>query len=163
LRIQSSGGEDLYRLNMAFELGVDFGCKLFTEGGVAKLKTFLILEKERYRYQRVLSDLSGSDIRNHNNEPEDLVREVRNWFVEEISSRHPPSGTKIWEDFNEFMADFYEKREEQGYRAKDLEIMPTREYIEFTKEWLEECVYSRDLLAGHWSHFPPVTASTAAS
>ena len=137
-RIQSLEKDELYRLNMAFELGVDFGCKLFAEGEAAKSKKFLILEKERFRYQKALSDLSGSDIRNHNNEPEDLVREVRNWFVEEITSRRLPSGTRIWEDFNEFMAHFYEKREEQGYRAKDLEIMPTREYIEFIKEWLEE-------------------------
>ncbi len=137
-RIRSLEKDEFYRLNMAFELGIDFGCKLFTEGEATNSKKFLILEKERFRYQKALSDLSASDIRNHNNEPEDIVHEVRNWFVEEITSHRPPSGTKIWEDFNEFMADFYERREEQGYKARDLEIMPTREYTGFIKEWLEE-------------------------
>jgi hypothetical protein len=133
-RIESSNKEELYRLNMAFELGVDFGCRFFAEGE-PKSKKFLILEKERYRYQKALSDLSGSDIKNHNNEPEDLVREVRNWFVE-ITSLRPTGGTRIWEDFNEFMADFRQKREKQGYSGKDLETMPTQEYVDLIKEWL---------------------------
>jgi hypothetical protein len=119
---------------MAFELGIDFGYRLFAEGE-AKSKKFLILEKERYRYQKALSDIAGSDIKNHNDEPEDLVREVRNWFVE-ITSLRPTSGTKIWEDFNELMADFRQKREKQGYRGKDLETMPTQEYVDFIKQWL---------------------------
>lgn len=133
-RIESSDKEELYRLNMAFELGVDFGCRAFAEGDT-KTKKFLILEKERYRYQKALSDLSGSDIKNHNDEPENLVREVRNWFREMISQKSP-SGTMIWEQFNEFMADFYKKREQQGYKGKDLQLMPTREYIDFIEEWL---------------------------
>ena len=132
-RIASSEKEELYRLNMAFELGVDFGCRTF---GDVESKKFLILEKERFRYQKALSDLSGSDIKNHNNEPEDLVREVRNWFVETTSSRLA-SGTLIWEHFNEFMADFFQKRKEQGYRGRDLETMPTQEYLDFIREWIE--------------------------
>ena len=95
------------------------------------------MEKERFRYQKALSDFSGSDIKNHNDEPKELVREVRNWFVQ-TTSLHPTSGTKIWEDFNEFMADFRQKREEQGYRGKDLQTMPTQEYVDFIKEWLAD-------------------------
>ncbi len=99
-RLQSSEKDEFYRLNMAFELGIDFGCRSFAEGD-ASSKKILILEKERYRYRRALSDLSGSDIKNHNNEPQDAVREVRNWFRETTSSR-PPSGTVIWDHFNVF-------------------------------------------------------------
>jgi hypothetical protein len=132
-RIRSSEQGEVYRLNMAFELGMDYGCRVFGEG---ESKKFLILEKERYTYQKALSDLSGSDIKNHNNEPEAIVREVRDWFVQTTSSRLP-SGTVIWLDFNEFMADFYQKRYEQGYRGRDLESMPTQEYVDFIKEWLE--------------------------
>lgn len=82
-----------------------------------------------------MSDLSGSDISNHNDEPEDIVHVVRNWFVG-MSSSKPPSGTVIWEDFNEFMADFYQARAAQGYKDKDLELMPTKEYIDFIQDWL---------------------------
>lgn len=135
-RLQSSEKDEFYRLNMPFELGIDFGCRSFAEGD-AKSKKFLILEKERYRYQRALSDLSGSDISNHNDEPEDIVRAVRNWF-HGIGPYESTSGTVIWEDFNEFMADFYQTRKEQGYRDKDLQLMPTREYLDFIQEWLED-------------------------
>lgn len=135
-RLQSSEKDEFYRLNMPFELGIDFGCRQFAQGN-AKHKRFLILEKERYRYQRALSDLSGSDIGSHNNEPEDVVHAVRNWF-REIVSHSPPSGTVVWEHFNEFMADFYQARKEQGYKDKDLQLMPTREYINFIEEWLED-------------------------
>ena len=55
------------RMNMPFELGIDYGCKKFKEGIWAQKKT-LVLEKEPYRYQAALSDLSGSDIKNHNDE-----------------------------------------------------------------------------------------------
>jgi hypothetical protein len=119
---------------MPFELGVDIGCRLFKEGE-AKAKKCLILEKERFRYQKALSDLSGSDIKNHNNEPEEMVRAVRNWFVE-ADSLKAPSATRIWEDFNEFMADFYKRRAEERFKDKDLEIMPIPEFISFMKEWL---------------------------
>lgn len=135
-RVESSDKGELYRLNMAFELGIDFGCRSFA-GGDARSKKLLILEKEHYRYQKALSDLSGSDIRSHSNEPENIVHQVRNWFREMTSAR-PPSGTVVWEHFNEFMADFYQRREEQGYRDRDLQLMPTREYVDFIQEWLED-------------------------
>ncbi len=55
----------LPRFNMPLECGIDFGAKLL---GPSKLrdKSFLILEKERYRYQEFMSDISGNDIRAHN-------------------------------------------------------------------------------------------------
>ena len=59
---------DLPRFNMPFELGLDFGCRFY---GSRRLTTkqCLILEQERYRYQKVLSDISGNDIRAHEAAP----------------------------------------------------------------------------------------------
>ena len=133
-RIRSGKKKEYSRMNMPFELGVDIGCRAY-KGGEAKEKKCLILEKERYRYQRALSDMSGSDIKNHNNEPEEIVRQIRNWFIEN-DIQYADSGTKIWEAFNSFMADFYQKREVEGYKSKDLDMMPVPEYIRFIKGWL---------------------------
>ena len=49
---------------MPFGLGVDIGSR---EHGSANLKTkqFLILERERFRYQKVLSNIAGNDIKSH--------------------------------------------------------------------------------------------------
>ncbi len=133
-RIRSTKKNEFFRLNMPFELGVDIGCRRY-KGGLTDQKKCLVLEKERYRYRKALSDLSGSDIKNHNNEPEEIVRQTRSWFVENENPR-ADSATQIWESFNEFMADFYHKREEEGYKDKDLEMMPIPEYILFIKDWL---------------------------
>jgi hypothetical protein len=135
-RIQSSRRGEYYRLNMPLELGIDIGCRLASKG-ILQSKTCLILEKDKYRYQKALSDLSNSDIKSHNNDPETLVFQVRNWFTE-LGLRNVPSATKIWERFNEFMADFFEARERDGYQDRDLEFMPVPEYMDFVKEWITE-------------------------
>lgn len=133
-RMQAKQHGDLYRLNLPFELGIDYGCKLF-KGGDAQGKICLVLDEEQYRYHRVLSDLSGIDIKKHDKDPETIVRQIRNWFVEnELETA--PSATVIWENFNEFMADFYQKRKEDGFQGKDLDMMPVPEFIHFIKEWL---------------------------
>jgi len=135
-RVRSTKKNEFYRLNMPFELGVDFGCRLF-KSGQAKQKKCLILGKERYKYQIALSDISGSDIKSHSDNAEKIILQTRNWFVEnEIN--HAVSSTKIWESFNEFMADFYQKRKKEGFKKKDLKCLPTREYIQFIKDWLIE-------------------------
>ena len=121
---------------MPFELGVDFGCRLFAQNEI-QTKVFLILEKEKYAYLRALSDLSGVDIKSHSNKPEELVRQVRNWFVENELNTAASAAT-IWEDFNEFMADFYQKRALEGFSAQDLQMMPVPEYANFVKTWLCE-------------------------
>lgn len=135
-RLQSREKHELFRLNMAFELGIDIGCRLFKEGK-ERSKRCLVLETEHYRIKQALSDLSGTDIKHHNNNPEKLVREVRNWFVEN-GLKKVPSGTVLWENFNEFMAEFYFRRQQEGYKAKDLEMMPVPEFIDFIKAWTSE-------------------------
>lgn len=135
-RIKSSEKSEYFRLNMPFELGVDIGCKIFKDGK-AKDKKCLILEKEKYGYQKALSDLSNSDIKSHDNEPEEVIRQIRDWFVVNELER-ADSGTIIWESFNEFMADFYLKRKEEGFREKDILKMPVPEFIRFINEWIIE-------------------------
>jgi len=135
-RIKSSEKSEFFRFNMPFELGLDIGCKIFKNGQTNEKKC-LILEKERYRYQKALSDLSNSDIKNHNNEPEEAIHQIRNWFVINELER-ADSGTKIWESFNEFMADFYLRRKEEGFLEKDILSMPITEFMSFIKEWIIE-------------------------
>ncbi|MFC1970877.1 hypothetical protein ACFLV0_02940 [Chloroflexota bacterium] len=133
-RMRAKRKSEIYRMNMPFELGIDIGCRLFKEGETRR-KICLVLEKKSYEYQRALSDLSGVDVRPHGNEPERIIREVRNWFVtNELGTSS--SAAKIWEDFNEFMADFYQQRGENGFKDTDLEMMPVPEYVTFAKEWL---------------------------
>lgn len=124
---------EIYRLNMPLELGIDYGCRLF-KGGETSNKTFLIFEQKPYALHRALSNLSGVDVKAHGNEPEKVVRELRNWFVtNELGTAASPS--TIWDNFNEFMTDFYQKRESEGFTDEDLQIMPIPEYVKFIREW----------------------------
>lgn len=132
-RIDSLKEGDLPRFNMPFELGLDLGCRVFGYGKLSK-KSCLILEKYRYRYQKVLSDISGNDIKPHNNDPETLIRVVRDWILETTNTQ-VLSGTRIWQRFNEFYGFFEITTKDLGYTEKDIEEMPVIEFLDFVKNW----------------------------
>lgn len=80
-RMEAAAVGDLPRFNMPFELGIDLGLREssvhpFTE------KSCVIFDKEQYRFQKVLSDLAGNDIKAHGSSPETLVKQLRTWLVE---------------------------------------------------------------------------------
>ncbi|OQK16251.1 hypothetical protein AU255_14240 [Methyloprofundus sedimenti] len=133
-RIVSTSENEHYRMNMPFELGVDYGCQKF-KGGIWKKKKILILEKERYRYQKALSDLSGSDIKNHDDEPIKIITAVRDWLVtEELHAG--ASGRKVWYKFNDFQTYLYEKViEEDGHESVDA--VPIPEVIFHMSNWFK--------------------------
>ena len=124
---------ELPRFNMPFELGLDLGA---LEYGDKKLKTkkILILEKDKYRYQQFISDISGQDIVNHNDTPITLVKRVRDWYSANCESL-TASSSEIWTAFNQFTYDLYEKL---AYNFTEIEIqeMPIGEYIKFAKDWV---------------------------
>lgn len=138
-RIQSGKRNKFYRLNMPFELGIEYGSRHFSSNHLRE-KRCLILEKEKYSYIKALSDLSGVDIKSHKNDPATLVREVRNWFVETVGLQNLKSPTVIWYEFNDFMSAFYVIRQREGFSEDDLSMMPVPEFITFIKDWLQRNV-----------------------
>jgi len=133
-RLKASKKSEYYRLNMPFELGVDTGCRFFGNNKF-KEKRCIIFEKERYSYQKALSDLSGFDIKAHNNSPRKVIEELRHWFVENDRIT-ADSATVIWDNFNLFMTDFELTTTTKGYEKKDIQNMPDNEFVHFIKEWL---------------------------
>lgn len=132
-RMISSGKNEHFRMNMPFELGIDYGSKAL-KGGKWENKQLLVLEKERYRYQKALSDLSGSDIKNHDDEPSKIVKVVRDWFVATEGIR-TASGNKIWTLFNEFNAYLYDQAVEIDCHdsVDELQVI---EVIRYMDDWL---------------------------
>lgn len=104
-RIEHDPINALPRFNMPFELGVFLGARHF---GAARQhdKRCLVLEAERYRYQKYLSDIAGQDIRQHDNQPTKAVGAVRDWLAASRSrSAHPlPGATAIMRHYDEFQA-----------------------------------------------------------
>jgi hypothetical protein len=133
-RLKAKQKGEYFRLNMPFELGIDYGCRKF-KGSPWDSKKILVLEAERYRFQAAISDLSGSDISVHKNEPVVASDEVRNWLAQDLDNA-TPGPAAIWARFNEFMADNYDSLTARGYSTRDITNQPIRELISCMKEWL---------------------------
>ncbi len=125
---------ELPRFNMPFECGIDFGIKLSDPKKFAN-KKFLILEKERYRYQKVISDIPGNDIKAHNNNPEEIVKVTRDWFKPTL--REIPRHKEIWLGYIEFEYDYEQILNDEGYDPKDISSLTFSDIIENMKAWIE--------------------------
>jgi len=136
-RCQASEVDEYYRLNMPFELGIDYGCREFM-GEKFKSKKLLLLEAEKYRYQAAISDLSGCDIKIHNNDPQKAIRQVRNWLVSEAGIK--AKGASYI--FGKYTADFqewhYEKQLKNGFSEDDIQDYPTAELLAEMKIWIDQ-------------------------
>ena len=130
-RIEPLQDGDLPRFNMPFECGIDFGIKL--SNAAQRDKRFLILEKEQYRYQNVISDISGNDIKSHRNEPELLIKAVRDWFKPTIADI--PFYKGIWLAYCEFESDFETTLRSGGYNPKDINELTFCDIIEYIAIW----------------------------
>lgn len=136
-RIKSSKKGEYYRLNMPLEIGLDLGSKLFHKGDQYREKKSLILEGERYSIHRALSDLSGSDVKCHENTAEKLVEVVRSWLVE-TGMTDMPGPNLIWDEFNTFNADLYSEFSRNGFKESQIETLPIPEFLGFMDYWLEQ-------------------------
>ncbi len=131
-RIEPLHDGDLPRFNMPFELGIDIGCRQIGTGRLTE-KRCLILEKERFRYQKVLSDISGNDIKSHDGDARKVVRAVRNWLLGN-GFAGLPSVNNIWEAYNEFYSQFQNHVEQLRYDDEDVDEMPVSEFIYFVNQ-----------------------------
>ena len=76
-RTELDSDNGLPRFNMPLELGVFLGCKRYG-GRKQRLKCCLVLDREKYRYQKFVSDIAGQDVRSHDANPRVAVSQVRN-------------------------------------------------------------------------------------
>ena len=124
---------ELPRFNMPYELGLDIGASEYGNK-LLKTKKILILETERYHYQKVISDIAGQDISNHDDDPKMLIKKVRNWMSANTTKTVPPY-TEIWIAFNQFTEDL-QITLLSTHKSEDIEDMPIGDYIKFVKDWI---------------------------
>ena len=93
----------LPRFNMPLELGLFLGAKRYGNNA-QRDKRLLILDIERFRYQRFISDLAGMDIHEHDGKVEPAIRETRDWLAN-VSRRQISSSDKIVRLYDQFIAD----------------------------------------------------------
>jgi len=134
-RLRAKAKGEFARFNLPFELGVDRGAQLFGAGKL-RSKRCLLLDSQLFEYKRALSDLSGVDIKHHENLPPKIVLAVRNWFVETVGVRDAPSASKIWNRFTDFASYFYDSQKKKGFSDEDLNSLPVAEYIRAIQVWV---------------------------
>ena len=101
-RTQLDRDSRLPRFNMPFELGIFVGAKAFG-GRDQRRKACIVLDAERYRYQKFISDIAGQDIREHRRRVDAVIEQVRDF----LSGYHPghvilPGGRNLSGRFREF-------------------------------------------------------------
>jgi len=132
-RIQARSQGEYFRLNMPFELGLDYGCRTFAGEEYAS-KRMLILETKPYRYQAAISDLAGCDIQSHGDQFQQAVRKVRNWLVSEANLQMP-GATGVLNAYTDFQEWYYERQLAAGFSDDDIQDYPTSELLEAMVEW----------------------------
>ncbi len=135
-RCQAKEGGEMYRLNMPLELGIDYGCRKF-HGNGRESKRILILETERYRFQKAISDLSGCDIEAHGDDYAKAIRKVRNWLVSEAGMSGADGAARIKAAYENFLAWYYERQLQRGFSEEDIKDYPTYELLQAMRDWLQ--------------------------
>ena len=127
-----SNAEGLPRFNMPYELGLFVGFK-HSSDPAQRRKAVLILDRERYRYQRFLSDVAGQDIRSHDNQPEVLIREVRNWLRNQ-TTRELVGAARIVEQFGLFLDELPQLL--AALHLTDADLDNYRDYHQLAYNWI---------------------------
>ncbi len=93
---------NLPRFNMPFELGLFLGAKRFGSKQ-QKLKVLIILDKERHSFHKYISDISGQDVKSHNNNPAKLIKCIRDALNSLGINDDPiPGADVIYDNYKKF-------------------------------------------------------------
>ena len=93
----------LPRFNMPFELGIFFGAKKLGRKE-QKTKNALVFERVKFSYQQYISDLNGIDTKAHNNDPDNMIKQISNWLSVASKRTTIPGHLIIRNEYNEFSA-----------------------------------------------------------
>jgi len=133
-RCQAKKEGEIFRLNMPFELGLDYGCKQYFGRG-REAKKILILEEKPYRYQAALSDISGCDIEYHEGNYQKVIRKIRNWLVSEAAAS-PLGAQHILQKYEDFQEWNYKTKLSSGFSEEDIRDYPTKELLDAMRFWV---------------------------
>jgi hypothetical protein len=134
-RCRSAAAGEYARLNMPFELGLDHACARFG-GGQMSGKSILVLEENRYDYQKGLSDISGWDIHAHGGDFIKAVRIVSGWLIRHAGAA-PVGPSKIQNGYLAFQEWYWEREMARGASDDDIKAYPTGQVIVAMREWVE--------------------------
>ena len=94
-------------------------------------KACLVLDTEKFRYQKFISDISGQDIKAHANDPKTAVGLVRDWLNAKTRRRTIPGKTTIWKRFEEFISGLPNICSDARL---EVDEMTYNDFVDFTSE-----------------------------
>jgi hypothetical protein len=107
-RTQLDRDSRLPRFNMPLELGIFIGAKAFG-GAEHRRKAAIVLDTDRYRYQKYISDIAGQDIRAHHRKSSEAIQQVRSFLSTHcMDGLILPGGNKIAARYAEFRQGLHE-------------------------------------------------------
>ncbi len=133
-RTEADQGSQLPRFNMPFELGLFLGAAKFGAGN-QKSKLCLVLDRERYRFQKFMSDIAGQDIKSHKDDPDEAIKVLRKWFSAFNQGEVLPGGAAIVRRYHLFrskLPDILAK-----LQLEECEVS-FADYANIVAEWLAE-------------------------
>lgn len=135
-RTELDADNELPRFNMPLELGLFLGATRFGSPKQRK-KRSLILDREPYRYQKFVSDISGQDIKSHDSDPETAIRRVRDWLRNSptIAGFSIPGPQRIVERYKLFQQELPELCRRTHLDPDDLIF---NDFTACVSEWLKE-------------------------
>jgi hypothetical protein len=133
-RCEALVGGEKYRMNMPFELGMDFACRKYGGPQMAR-KKILVLEEQPYRYQAALSDLAGVDIDAHEGNYRLAVRRVRNW-LSGMPGFEVIGAEKILGEYEDFQEWYAERQRAAGFSRDDIDDVPVPELMNAMFDWM---------------------------
>lgn len=131
-RVEINSSLKLPRFNMQLELGTFLGAKHFGSE-IQKKKTCLILDKEKFRYQKFISDIAGQNIKAHKNNQRLIITIVRDW-LRTYSKGSIPSGSIIWLRYMNFKKALPQLCKELKLDIKELIY---NDYVYLVSKWLK--------------------------
>lgn len=123
---------NLPRFNMPLELGLFLGAMKFGSK-LQKSKITIIFDKEQYRYQKFISDISGQDIKEHRLDVIVFIKLIRNAL--NAQKINPPivGADSIIKNYQSFQAMLPMIREQLSLTTQDITYT---DKIQMIEKWL---------------------------
>ena len=132
-RVELDLSSRLPRFNMPLELGVELGLRNSGNTKMRQKKT-LVMDKERYRYQKYISDIAGRDPQAHKNRPRKAIEVVRDWLRMASDDSRILGAAAIVEHYREFRKQLPTIAARKRLRTNPMLFV---EYANAASDWLK--------------------------